>query len=142
MCKISEHLHRRCLLITEGKDSNFSAEKPDSSLTKRSKLALVKSEKVETLVARSCQTLLRPHGPRQVPLSMEISRQENWNVLSFPSPGDLPDVGIEPRSPAFPIDSLPSESPINNTHQHQYTIQNKFLQSNHEKVSDKLRKIN
>jgi len=99
----------------------------------------VKSEKVETLVAQSCQTLLRTHGPRQVPLSMEISRQENWNVLSFPSPGDLPDVGIEPR---FLIDSLPSESPINNTYQHQYTIQDKFLQSNHEKVSDKLRKIN
>ena len=127
MCKISKYLHRRCLLITEGKDSNFTTEKPDSSLTKRSKLALVKSEKVETLVAQSCQALLQPHGPHQVPLSIEISRQENCNVLSFPSPGDLPDLGIESRSPAFQVDSLLSESPINNTYQHQYTIQNKFL---------------
>ena len=52
MCKISKYLHRRCLLITEGKDSNFRAEKPDSSLTERSKLALVKSEKLETSVAQ------------------------------------------------------------------------------------------
>ena len=32
----------------------------------------------------------------QAPLSMEFSRQEYWSVLPFPSPGDLPDPGIEP----------------------------------------------
>ena len=32
---------------------------------------------------------------RQAPLSMEFSRQEYWSELSFPSPGDLPDPGIE-----------------------------------------------
>ena len=37
----------------------------------------------------------------QAPLSMEFSRQEYWSGLPFPSPGDLPDPGIEPRSPAF-----------------------------------------
>ena len=37
----------------------------------------------------------------QVPLSMGFSRQEFWSGLLFPSPGDLPDSGIEPRSPAL-----------------------------------------
>ena len=37
----------------------------------------------------------------QAPLSMEFSRQEYWSGLSFPFPGDLPDPGIEPGSPAF-----------------------------------------
>ena len=37
----------------------------------------------------------------QTPLSMEFSRQEQWSRLSFPSPGDLPHPGIEPKSPAL-----------------------------------------
>ena len=37
----------------------------------------------------------------QAPLSMEFSRQEYWSGLPFPSPGDLPDPGIEPRSSAL-----------------------------------------
>ena len=47
----------------------------------------------------------------QAPLSMEFFRQEYWNGLPFPSPGDLPDPGIEPGSPALQADSLPSEPP-------------------------------
>ena len=47
----------------------------------------------------------------QAPLSMEFSRQEYWSVLPFPSPGDLPNPGIESRSPALQADSLPSEQP-------------------------------
>ena len=46
---------------------------------------------------------------RQSPLSMGFFRQERWSGLPFPSPGHLPDSGIEPRSPALPADSLPSE---------------------------------
>ena len=42
----------------------------------------------------------------QTPLSMEFSRQEHWRELPFPSPGDLPDPGIEPPSLALPGDSL------------------------------------
>ena len=42
---------------------------------------------------------------------MEFSRQEYWSGLPFPSPGDLPDPGIEPESPALQADSLPSEPP-------------------------------
>ena len=43
---------------------------------------------------------------RQAPLSMEFSRQEYWSGLPFPSPGDLPNPGIEPGSPAFQADSF------------------------------------
>ena len=47
----------------------------------------------------------------QAPPSMGFSRQEYWSGLPFPSPGDLPDPGIEPGSPAFQADALTSESP-------------------------------
>ena len=47
----------------------------------------------------------------QAPLSMEFSRQECWSGLPFPSPGDPPDPGIEPGSPALQVDSLLSEPP-------------------------------
>ena len=46
----------------------------------------------------------------QAPLSMAFSRQEYWRGLPLPPPGDLPDPGIEPRSPALQADSLLSES--------------------------------
>ena len=42
---------------------------------------------------------------------MEFSRQEYWSKLQFPSPGDVPDPRIEPRSPALQADALPSELP-------------------------------
>ena len=47
----------------------------------------------------------------QAPLSMEFSRQEYRSVLPLPSPGDLPDPGIEPGYPALQADALPSEPP-------------------------------
>ena len=40
---------------------------------------------------------------------MEFSRQEYWSGLPFPSPGTLPDPGVEPGSPALQADSLPTE---------------------------------
>ena len=45
----------------------------------------------------------------QASLSMEFSRKEYWSGLPFPSPGDLPDPGIEPGSPTLQADSLLSE---------------------------------
>ena len=45
----------------------------------------------------------------QAPRSMGFSRQEYWSGLPFPSPGDLPNPGIEPRSPALQTDALPSD---------------------------------
>ena len=47
----------------------------------------------------------------QVPPSMGFSRQEYWSGLPFPSPRDIPDTGIEPRSPALQADALTSEPP-------------------------------
>ena len=47
----------------------------------------------------------------QAPPSMGFSRQECWSGLPFPFPGDLPDPGIEPGSPALQADALPSEPP-------------------------------
>ena len=47
----------------------------------------------------------------QAPLSMGFSKQEYWSGLPFPSPGDLPDPGIEPGSSSLQADSLPSEPP-------------------------------
>ena len=47
----------------------------------------------------------------QAPPSMGFSRQEYWSGLPFPSPGDVPDPGIEPGSPALSADALPSEPP-------------------------------
>ena len=47
----------------------------------------------------------------QASTSVGFSRQEYWSGLPFPSPGDLPDPGIEPRSPALEADTLTSEPP-------------------------------
>ena len=56
----------------------------------------------ESEVAQSCPTLCDTWTvAHQTPPSMGFSRQEYWSGLPFPSPGDLPDPGIEPRSPRF-----------------------------------------
>ena len=47
----------------------------------------------------------------QAPPSLGFSRQEYWSGLPFPSPGDLPDPGIESRSPALEADALTSKPP-------------------------------
>ena len=49
----------------------------------------------------------------QVPLSMGFPRQEYWVGLPSSSLGDIPNPGIEPRSPSLQADSLPSETPGN-----------------------------
>ena len=62
------------------------------------------------LVAKSCPTLVTPWTvARQAPLSMGFSGQEYWSGLPFPSPGDLPNLGIESGSPAWQANSLPTE---------------------------------
>ena len=62
------------------------------------------------LVPKSCLTLATTWTVvYQAPPSMGFSREEYWGGLPFPSPGDLPDPGIEPRSPALQEDSLPTE---------------------------------
>jgi len=61
----------------------------------------------------SCSTLCDPMdlSLHQVSPSMGFSRQEYWSGLPFPSPGDLPDSGIKPRSPTLQADALLSEPP-------------------------------
>ena len=64
------------------------------------------------VVAKSCQTLVTPWTVAcQAPLSMGLSRQEYWSGLPFPSPGDLPNPVIEPRSPTLQADALTSAPP-------------------------------
>ena len=64
------------------------------------------------LVAKLCPTLETPWTiGHQAPLSMGFPRQEYGNGLPFLSPGDLPNPGIEPRSPALLGDSLLTEPP-------------------------------
>ena len=62
------------------------------------------------LVIKLCPTLVTPRTVAcQAPLSMGFSRQRYWSGLPFPSPGDLPDLGIEPGSPALQAGSVPTE---------------------------------
>ena len=65
------------------------------------------------VVTKSCLTLATSWTiTHQAPLSMGYPRQEYWIGFPFPSPGDLPDPGIEPASPVSPAlkaDSLPAE---------------------------------
>ena len=62
------------------------------------------------LVAKSCQTLCDPWTvAHQAPLSLGLPRQEYWSGLPFPSPGDLPNSGIEPTSPALAGRSFTAE---------------------------------
>ena len=63
-------------------------------------------------VSQSCLTLCNPmdYSPPGS-LSMAFSRQEYWSGWPFPSPGDLPHPGTEPRSPTSQAESLLSELP-------------------------------
>ena len=67
------------------------------------------------LVAQRCPTLWDPWTvAHQAPPAMGFSRQEYWSglpLLPLPSPGDLPDPGVEPRSPALQADALTSVPP-------------------------------
>ena len=63
-----------------------------------------------SLAVKSCMTLVTSWTVIcQAPLSIGFPRQEYGSRLPHPSPGDLPDPGMEPRSPAFQVDSLPTE---------------------------------
>ena len=67
---------------------------------------------VGDLVTQSCLTLCDPMDcSLRGPLSMGFSRQEYWSGLPFPTPGDLPDPGIEPGCLALHEDFLLTEPP-------------------------------
>ena len=72
----------------------------NSEIIRRSEFASFMKVKV----AQSCATLWTVQPT-------EFSRPEHWSGQLFPSPGDLPNPGIEPRSPTLQSDSLPAEPP-------------------------------
>ena len=72
--------------------------------------ASVGQHHVKLLFSQSCLTLCSPTNYTPS-LSTEFARQEYWSGLPFNSPGDLPNSGIEPRSPALQADSSPAEPP-------------------------------
>ena len=64
------------------------------------------------VVTKLCLTLVTPWTEaHQAPLSMGFPREEYYSGLPFPSLGELPNPGIEPRSPALQVDSLLTEPP-------------------------------
>ena len=68
--------------------------------------------KVKVKLLRRVRLLATPWTVAyQAPSSMGFSRQKCWSGLPFPSPGDLPNPGIEPGFPALQTDALPSEPP-------------------------------
>ena len=74
-----------------------------------SKLRSVHCES-ESEVTQSCPTLCDPWTvAHRAPPSMGFSRQEYWSGSPFPSPGDLPDPGIEPGFPTLEADALTFE---------------------------------
>ena len=62
----------------------------------------------ESRVSGSCSVVSDSVTPWTIQ-SMEFSRPEYWSGSPFPSPGDLPNPGIKPRSPVLQADSLPAE---------------------------------
>ena len=77
------------------------------SLLSIERLLYAKRSAVLCLVAQLCLTLCEPS---RLLCLWRFSRQEYWNGLPCPPPGDLPTLGIEARSPTLQADSLPSES--------------------------------
>ena len=72
----------------------------------------VGSQNVKSEVSQSCLTLFNPiDSILRVYPSTGFSRQEYRSGLPFPSPGDLPNSGIEPGSPTLQADAVPSEPP-------------------------------
>ena len=73
---------------------------------------ITKGKKVKVKSLSHVQLFVTPWTvAHQAPPSMGFSKQEYWSGLPFPSPGDLPDPGIEPGSLAFQADALTSEPP-------------------------------
>ena len=76
----------------------------------------------------SCVRLFEPYGLKacQVPLSMGFSRQEYWSGLPFPPPGDLPNAGIEPATPALQADAFTTEPLVEIIHHRRWAPNRPF----------------
>ena len=87
--------------VTFKKEVSYSAPQQDSGC----KAGLVLSHFSHVRLFATLWTVAR-----QAPLLVGLSRQEYWSELPFPSPGDVPDPGIEPRSPSLQANSLTSDA--------------------------------
>ena len=86
--------------------------KPDSALLKVFTQECVVKSLWTSEVAQSCPTLCDPMNCSLPGSSIHVIFQTKvWEWVEFPSPGDLPDPGIKPRSPALQAGALPSELP-------------------------------
>ena len=95
----------------------FRVTATEGDKNQEKKKAFGLSSKEITKSEREGSDSCAPHETaRQAPPSMGFSRQECWSGLPFPSPGDLPNPGIELRSHTLQTDSLPSEPPGNPRH--------------------------
>ena len=105
-CKISLTIKKVLVsLILLSKDLSFNSGFTAWSVSKSLHFPHLQNKWSE--VAQSCLTHCDPWTVAyQNALSMEFSRQGYWSGLPFPSPGDLPDPGTEPISPALTADSL------------------------------------
>ena len=93
------------------------------------------SQKVKVKLLSCLQLFATPWTVAyQAPPSMGFSRQEYWSGLLLPPPGDLPDPGIEPRSPAFQADAL--KEIVNSPYHHPIYLS---VQCCHSVVSNSLR---
>ena len=96
----------------------FSASSEETSITQHwNTVGECVLNESESEVAQLCRLLATPWtAASQAAPSMGFSRQEYWSGLPFSSPGDLPDSGTEPGSPALQVDALPSKPPGNETY--------------------------
>ena len=106
----ADRVDYRVKSIIRGKERYFTMTK--SSVHQQDKTFIKRYIHCVCFVTQSCPTLW-PHGlqPTRLFCLWGFSRQEYWSGLPCPPPGDLPNTGIEPRSPTLQVDSLPSKLP-------------------------------
>ena len=108
----AQHLaHRKPQKVPAGgpgvRNSPSNASDVDSIPGQRTKIPHVRVQLLSRVWL--CATLWT--GAHQAPLSMGFPRQECWSGLLFPTPGDLPNLRIKPRSPGLQANSLLHEPP-------------------------------
>ena len=115
------HEITRCLLLGRKAMTNLDSILKSRDITLPTKVCLVKAMVFLVVVIYGCELVKSLSRVQlfttlwtvayQAPPSMGFSRQEYWSGLPFPSPGDLPNPGIESRSPPLEAEALTSEPP-------------------------------